>query len=66
VGWSRVGVDSGTVGSAGLPNGDAGGVRFTAGPCESPIVPPRIWSRGLQPELLRRREGARVIASSES
>jgi hypothetical protein len=35
-----VGVDSGTVGSAGLPNGDVGGVHFTASQCKSSIVPP--------------------------
>jgi hypothetical protein len=67
--WEWVGgvrIDRGTVGSAGLPNGDVGRVRFTAGACESSIVPPRIWSREPQPELLRRREGTNVIASSES
>jgi len=63
-----VGVDSSTVGSVGLPNGDVGGirVRFTAGACERSKVPSRIWLHEPQCELLRRREGTGVIASSES
>ena len=36
------------IGSAGIPNGDVGGIRFMASVCESSIVPPQpeIWLMG--------------------
>lgn len=61
-----VGAARGTVESAGLPNGDVGGVRFTPGALASSMVPPRVWLREPGPGLPRRKEGTKVIASSES